>query len=518
MTTLYRKYRPQTWQEVVGQNHIKLTLQREIETGRLAHAFLFSGPRGIGKTTLARLIAKSVNCLNRAAETSEPCNQCISCQEITAGRALDVMEIDAASHTSVDNVRENIIESARFMPSKNKYKVFIIDEAHMLSGSAFNALLKILEEPPGHVIFVLATTELYKLPETIVSRCQRFDFKKVNIENIVKRLKNISDEEKIKVDKKVLEQVAFRSEGCLRDAESLLGQIFSTGAAEITEKEAGLVLPRSEMASATQLLELIVQKNLKEALLFLNNLVEGGIDLTQFSEDLISLGRWLLLSKISGDLGKLNFSLDENIIKTIAKLSAQFSIPQLTQLIEVFLKQKIALRNSPVPQLPLELALVSLIASPIIIPTKAGIHSPNSPLIASHEAAKQSPSLVIPAVIPNEAEKSPLSLDIIQEKWGDFLKKAQEYNHSLPLILKMGRPISVENGRVQVSVHFSFHLDKLNEHKLRQLAEKALSEVLGQSVLIEVILEESAQISPSITPADDLVKNLAAAFGGTVVD
>src|SRR3989344_5558425 len=186
-TTLYRKYRPQTFAEVVGQNHIKTTLQNELEKDKIAHAYLFSGPRGLGKTTMARLFAKAVNCLTRKSGQSEPCNQCNSCQEVITGRSLDVIEIDAASHTGVDNVRENIIENSRFTPTSRKFKVFIIDEVHMLSTSAFNALLKTLEEPPEHAIFILATTEIHKVPETIVSRCQHFDFHKVPTADIVKR-------------------------------------------------------------------------------------------------------------------------------------------------------------------------------------------------------------------------------------------------------------------------------------------------------------------------------------------
>src|SRR3989339_1919745 len=192
MSTLYRKYRPQKFSELIGQNHIKITLQHELERGEIGHAYLFCGPRGLGKTTTARLFAKAVNCVNRKDGESEPCNKCNSCTSIMTGNSVDMIEIDAASHTSVDNVRENIIENARFTPTSSKYKVFIIDEVHMLSISAFNALLKTLEEPPAHAIFILCTTELHKVPETIVSRCQHFDFKKVAPAEAIKRLKMIA--------------------------------------------------------------------------------------------------------------------------------------------------------------------------------------------------------------------------------------------------------------------------------------------------------------------------------------
>mgnify|MGYP001294610995 CR=1 FL=1 len=190
--TLYRKYRPQKFSDLVGQNHIKITLQNEIKTNKLAHAFIFAGPRGVGKTTTARILAKAINCQDNEKDQTEPCNSCSACQEITGSRALDVVEIDAASHTGVDNVRENIITTAKLSPARLKYRVFIIDEVHMLSISAFNALLKILEEPPKNVIFILATTEIHKVPVTIISRCQRFDFKRVSAKEIVNLLATIA--------------------------------------------------------------------------------------------------------------------------------------------------------------------------------------------------------------------------------------------------------------------------------------------------------------------------------------
>ncbi|PJB19346.1 DNA polymerase III, subunit gamma and tau, partial [Candidatus Falkowbacteria bacterium CG_4_9_14_3_um_filter_36_9] len=188
MATLYRKYRPQNFKEVVGQNHIKLTLEQEVESGKIAHAYIFCGPRAVGKTTLARVLAKAVNCERIKAGEHEPCNKCSSCQDITIGRNMDIMEIDAASHTGVDNVRENIIASTRIFPSRSKYKVFIIDEVHMLSLSAFNALLKIIEEPPAYVLFILCTTEIHKVPTTIISRCQRFDFKRISLSDMTGKL------------------------------------------------------------------------------------------------------------------------------------------------------------------------------------------------------------------------------------------------------------------------------------------------------------------------------------------
>ncbi len=271
MATLYRKYRPQNFSEVVGQNHIKLTLEHEITSGKIAQAYLFCGPRAVGKTTLARVFAKAVNCLKRKASEADPCNSCSSCEEITAGRALDIIEIDAASHTGVDNVRDNIIAQTRVAPANSKYKVFIIDEVHMLSISAFNALLKVIEEPPARVIFILCTTEVHKVPTTIISRCQRFDFKRISVSDIVKKLNYIIKAEDIKIDKSILEAIARQSGGHMRDAESLLGQVIAIGGKEVTQAEADLVIPRSDLGEVLNLIGFIEKKDAGSAIRLIYN-------------------------------------------------------------------------------------------------------------------------------------------------------------------------------------------------------------------------------------------------------
>ena len=252
-TTLYRKYRPATFSEVIGQKHVVRTLQNAIKSDRIGQAYLFAGPRGTGKTSVARIFARTINCADlvgeeRAATKSsirrsdakadqsnknEPCLKCDSCKTILDGRALDIIEIDAASHTGVDNIRE-LRETVKLPPSALKYKVYIIDEVHMLSGGAFNALLKTLEEPPAHVIFILATTEVHKIPETILSRVQRFDFTRLTIEEIIKRLEEIAKLEKVKVDREALEIIATYSEGGMRNAESVLGQVIALEDKKIT--------------------------------------------------------------------------------------------------------------------------------------------------------------------------------------------------------------------------------------------------------------------------------------------
>ncbi|MEK7167667.1 MAG: DNA polymerase III subunit gamma/tau, partial [Patescibacteria group bacterium] len=308
MASLYRKYRPQSFQDLIGQNHIKITLQNEIELDKIGHAYLFCGPRGLGKTTTARLFAKSINCFNRESGKSEPCNECLSCRSIINNNSVDIIEIDAASHTGVDNVRENIIENARFTPSSSKFKVFIIDEVHMLSTSAFNALLKTLEEPPAHAIFILCTTEIHKLPQTIISRCQRFDFKKVSSDNMLKRLEHLVREEKKKVAKKVLQNIVLHSEGCVRDAESLLEKILTLGD-DITEEQAELVLPRSDFNQIISLLNFLLDKNATASIELINQLVSDGVDLSIFLDSLVEFLRKVLLLKVNGRLSNLGLEL-----------------------------------------------------------------------------------------------------------------------------------------------------------------------------------------------------------------
>lgn len=353
--TLYRKYRPQTFAEVVNQEHIKTTLTNAVKTGSVAHAYLFSGSRGIGKTSLARIFAKALNCTALNKKTGEPCSSCLSCKSFAAGTFLDVIEIDAASHTGVDTVREIIIDSARLMPALGAYKVFIIDEVHMLSTSAFNALLKIIEEPPAHVVFIFATTESMKIPATIVSRCQRFDFKKITQEHIVERLAEIVKREKRKVDTDVLKAVARYADGALRDAEGLLGQVLTLSDEKITLEHASLLLPISHLENVRVLATYIIEGKTAEAITYVGTAVENGINLEQFTLDLLELWRLALLMKI----GAVNDLADLDHKKWIESVDAQTSVEQLRTLLELTTKAIIASRNETgIITLPLELFIV----------------------------------------------------------------------------------------------------------------------------------------------------------------
>ena len=376
MSTLYRKYRPQNFTEVVGQNHIKVTLEQEIKTNKIAHAYLFCGPRAVGKTTLARVFAKSINCAKRKKDSSDPCNQCLSCKEITDGRALDIIEIDAASNTGVDNVRDNIIASARVAPSRSKYKVFIIDEVHMLSTQAFNALLKVIEEPPATVVFILCTTEAHKVPATIISRCQRFDFKRISVNDAVRKLTYIVQAEKIKIEKDILEAIARHSDGHMRDAESLLGQIIAIGGATITKEEADLVIPRSDLNEVINLLEFLIKKDAAGGIRLVNKLMDDGVDLKIFVNDTIEILRKLMLMKISpGLVNKLSLELGETFELKINKLAQDLTVEQVLKFLEKFIKVSVELKNDFIQQLSLEMAIAEICTAATVSRSTLGVNS-----------------------------------------------------------------------------------------------------------------------------------------------
>ncbi len=359
---LYRKYRPQRFSEFIGQEHIVQTLINAISSGLISHAYLFAGPRGSGKTTLARIFAKAVNCQNRKNGEYEPCNNCSSCLEINQGNALDLIEIDAASHRGIDEIRE-LRDGIRFVPTKSKYKVFIIDECHQLSREAANALLKTLEEPPSHAIFILATTEAHKMILTILSRCQRFDFRKLTLAEIVKKLEIILKREGMKAEKSALELIALNSSGSLRDAESLLDQIltFSGNLKEVKVKNIKDLLGLVEINLVSEFTDFLCQKKAFPAINFLNVLIERGVDIQEFSRSLINYLRQALILKITGSEHDENPLIKGLTKEEMAKLKTQaatFKENELQEIINLFLEAQNKMKYSPIPQLPLELAIV----------------------------------------------------------------------------------------------------------------------------------------------------------------
>lgn len=353
--SLYRKYRPLLFADIAGQEHIKQTLQNAIIRNELVHAYLFSGPRAVGKTTTARILTRAVNCTPRANDQSEPCNACDACTAILENRALDVIEIDAASHTGVDNVRDTIIAAARVGRAGLAQKVFIIDEVHMLSTSAFNALLKILEEPPSDVLFILATTELHKVPATITSRCQQFEFKKIAPDVMRARLKKLIGLEKKSVADDVVDVIVRLSDGCLRDAESLLGQVLVLGDKKIDLATASVILPVGNLAAVKDLINTLLVNDSASALRIVSDVIERDSDLSVFTVDILEYLRTLLLIQ-SGTpelVGESESELSER-----GQQATRITSEHLLAMISHFSGAQRDVRYFSIPQLPLEVAIV----------------------------------------------------------------------------------------------------------------------------------------------------------------
>lgn len=355
---LYRKYRPQSFSEIIGQEHIVKTLTNALDAKSISHAYLFAGPKGSGKTTMARIFSKAINC--ESAKSFEPCNKCDSCQEIMASRAMDLIEIDAASHTSVENIRE-LIEGLKFSPVKSKYKIFIIDECHQLSKSAANALLKTLEEPPAHAIFMLATTEAHKMIPTIISRCQRFDFKKLQVPEIIKKLEFILKKEGVKYELSALPLVAFNARGSFRDAESLLDKCISFSAGTLKTEDLKEILGIVDVGQVSKLIDFISTKDAKSALLHINALAEEGVDLQEFAKTLVFYARQLLLLKINQDfINSQSSGFSDEEIKTMKSQSVKLSEKEIQKMLELFIDAENKVKYATIVQLPLELAVVDL--------------------------------------------------------------------------------------------------------------------------------------------------------------
>ncbi len=348
---LYRKWRPQTFDEVVGQEHIVQTLRYALRTGHIHHAYLLAGPRGIGKTTTARLIAKAVNCL--APEEERPCNQCEICKAINAGRLMDLLEIDAASNTGVDNIRD-LLEKVGFRPTQATYKVYVVDEVHMLSTAAFNALLKTLEEPPQHVIFVLATTEAHKIPETILSRCQRFEFRRIPLEALVRRLRTIADTEAIEAEPEALELIGRTATGSMRDAISLFDQMAAGGS--ITADYVRQMLGAERREVVQSLLAAWVDRDLTTGLKIINQAIDGGADPRQLARQAADDLRGLLLMRLGAGQTWTDPTAEER--QRLTELASKADTQRLVEAVRRFSEVASKQRAGWQPQLPLELAFV----------------------------------------------------------------------------------------------------------------------------------------------------------------
>jgi DNA polymerase-3 subunit gamma/tau len=353
---LARKWRPQNFREIVGQEHVSRTLLNALQSGRVAHAFLFSGPRGSGKTTTARILAKALNC--HEGKPGEPCGKCLACTEIAAGNCIDVQEIDAASNTGVDNVRE-LIDQVRYRPARDRNKIFIIDEVHMLSNAAFNALLKTLEEPPPHVVFIMATTEYHKIPATILSRCQQYSFRLIKYPLILDRLRFIAGEEKIQISNAALEQVTFSSGGSMRDAMSAFDQVLAFSGANVRDEDVTMLLGLVEPAVLGTTVRAIAANDTEKLLRMVADMAEAGQDLQNFCRRLLAQFRNLMVLKAGVSDPEL-LGVPESLVPDLREQAALYSREDLLRLFDAFLKIGADLKQTTQVRFELEMGLIEL--------------------------------------------------------------------------------------------------------------------------------------------------------------
>jgi DNA polymerase-3 subunit gamma/tau len=389
---LYRRYRSQTFDELIGQEHVVRTLRNAIAEGRVAHAYLFTGPRGVGKTTVARLLAKAVNCTAPLAE--RPCGVCESCRAIAEGRAVDVIEMDAASHTSVEDARE-IIERVQFRPAVARTKVYIIDEVHMLSTAAFNALLKTLEEPPPHALFILATTEVHKVPATILSRCQRFVFNRHTVASIAAHLRSIAAQEGVTLEAGVAEAIARAATGSMRDALSVLDQLMAYGGGTVSLEQVRNLLGAGEMQEVTALADALIAGDLPGALQVIANVAAAGADLRQFTRDLVERLRAVMLLRAGADRSLLDVAEEEAV--QIERQAHSADLGALMRWVKLFSELDYQLRVSSYGQLPLELAVIEAVIAPAPATAMAGAPTVASrPVVRPERKTPPSPPAVQP--------------------------------------------------------------------------------------------------------------------------
>lgn len=478
---LYRKYRPDNFENLVGQDHVKTTLINALKSEHVAHAYLFAGPRGTGKTSTARLVAKALNCQN-LKEGFEPCGECEFCREIINGQFIDLIEIDAASNRGIDEVRD-LNEKIRFAPSRGKYKIYIIDEVHMMTKEAFNALLKTLEEPPSHAHFVLATTEIHKIPETIISRCQRFDFKRISEKTIVERLRHIAKIENVTAEDKALEAISRYVEGGMRDAVGLFEQLTANG--ELKFERIKEILGISDHGILEDLFEALTANKSREAIKIVHSLHDQGSDLKQFLHEFIDSMRIKMLKSVENGDSK--------------------SIARLVELINFFQEAEREMNSASIPQLPMEIAIIRSAGN----------------IQKVEESEPEIKKIVQEVEDPRPHQSiSKLDLENLKLKWPRITERIK-----LPALrnsLKNAMPLKVEGSEITLQFGTNFYKEKTMEHDNRVELEKMIMEFFGAAVKLNTVVK-ALEIKPVMeeeksAPKASGVEEALEIFGGEIMD
>ncbi len=552
-----RKFRPQRFEDIIGQEHVSATLQNAIKEKKIAQSFLFSGTRGVGKTSAARILAKALNC--EKGIVSEPCGKCLFCQEITQGNSLDVLEVDGASNRGIDEIR-NLRENVKFKPAQSRFKIYIIDEVHMLTQEAFNALLKTLEEPPEHVKFIFATTELHKVPLTILSRCQKFAFRKVPVAKISQKLETIAKEEKLSIDEKSIFTISKAAEGSLRDAESLLDQVASFTKGKITYAKVLDAFGIPSEDAYLGLLDALLAKDAKRAIEIFAPIAAEGKDMVQFVRGLAEIFRALLVMKVAGPAVREMAGLVDFAAETLRELEVRkerFSKEDLLSIVYFLQNLLRDVRRSALPELQVETALIKLAIREDLVslseiiqklnnapvpprvnvpPVKETLPGPARPVV--QEVKTKSPegpvAQAAQAADGGEAELSrPLTeqsvgLNEVERVWAEVIEKVKAKKMSCGMFLSEAAPAEVEGNLIVLGLpnELKFHKESLEKPDNKKIVEEIFQSVLGAKVKVSFVItvpEKTSLNQPAASAGEtekmpDIVESAMKIFDGRIVN
>ncbi|MBI1921350.1 MAG: DNA polymerase III subunit gamma/tau [Geobacter sp.] len=499
---LARKWRPQTFRDLIGQEHVSQTLQNAITSGRVAHAFLFTGARGVGKTSSARILAKALTC--EQGPTIEPCNACPACQEITNGTSVDVFEIDGASNTSVDDIRE-LREGIKYLPSRLRYKIFIIDEVHMLSTNAFNALLKTLEEPPPHVKFIFATTEPHKIPITILSRCQRFDFRRISLAKLLERLRHIVDSEGVAISDEALAVIARKGDGSMRDSLSILDQVLAFCSTTVSDEDVTSLLGVVDRRLLHDAAQAVIGRDTAAALDIARRVDTVGYSMRQFCQEMIGYFRGLAIVLAVPDPASL-LDISESELQELRELAATAPLDDVQRHLTILLKADTEMTQTAFPRLVLELALLKMARLAPVVPAQLLIErlktleSGGGGTVASPAPRWESAPRPVPRQPePQSQKQQPASRENAQVQpsstktvstidWPTFVEFVKGRRVGIAALLEHGSPLTVSPEHLKIAFPpGSFYLTSLQDPENLAALKTMAREFLGHEPTIQII-------------------------------